>query len=870
MGVFSNYFHKVKGLSRFDQVEDLFGFVGYESDYYIMDGGGMATVFVCSPAPGPIEKQKNALDAIFNKEYPANTTIQTQLVAVPDVSYFMQQFETTRGNRLMGNDNELTTSMAESLANDIEGKVFKDMCNGARVRDFEFWFTIRVPTAEQLPNSREEQRYKELIVDVEEGLRSGDFFPAKAKPEHLLWRLQSLFNPSKDALWRNPIYKPNNSRSFASQILEDGNSFHFTPNGIVTGKPNAVDEAGGLEFEKDNQTHIRMMSLVSTFEELHFGQMLDLVSDYRYGNVAHGDPFMISTLMLYPEQSKARSDISNSRNWLIGQAKGKLLEWFQGLAAQKQDYDQMWNELDEKKRKVVFSGTHVTTFSATAESADRTVAKMIRYFETSKVTFTKESVLTGPLFFQTVPCMMDKDYANFRRHSIYSSEAMSYLTPHMSSWKGNTHLPIVPMTTRNGQIFFWDLFKTDGGFNFMLSAKTGSGKSVLVNYIVNCYLNSGVKTGGSLLRKPHEKKMELVEFDDGAQVFVLDSGRSYQNLAEMFQDSQFIAFDGGFKYSLNPFKSIHSWSSFTKDGEEHEGQGPMILTMFKAMAAPKHGVSELQRAEMMTLLTNMWNEYGQESTVTMFVNMCLEHELEEMRQIGMQLRIFAEGGIYGELFSNKYPPIDFNGRLVVIELEELQNDIHLQLVAILSIISQIQHKIFQGGTARRSLFLLEEAWQWMTGEKDGDKGALVEFVGDYLQAAFRKFRKVRAAGGVISQRLMDFTMNPVGHAIMANTDWKLFLEQDASAIDTIRENKAFSASDHQFELMKSVRTKKGSYSEIMIFHQQMSEICRLELEPETLMIFSTDPDDRELMKKYRALGNDVKEAARLSVLEKQR
>ena len=115
---------------------------------------------------------------------------------------------------------------------------------------------------------------------------------------------------------------------------------------------------------------------------------------------------------------------------------------------------------------------------------------------------------------------------------------------------------------------------------------------------------------------------------------------------------------------------------------------------------------------------------------------------------------------------------------------------------------------------------------------------------------------------------MDATGNAVGQAILANTDWKLFLGQDPSAVDNIKNTQSFTATDAQFQQMKSVHTKKGSYSEVMIFHKQMSEICRLELEPETLMIFSTDADDRELMKKYRARGNGVKEAARLSVLEK--
>jgi conjugal transfer ATP-binding protein TraC len=859
MGVFSHYLGALKKLSAFDSTHQLFGFVGFERGAFIMEGGGLALPFICQPTPGGNETIKNALDSLYKKGFPPDTTIAAQLVALPDVSNYAHGYEDIRGNRMMGNDNEMTQSMAKSLIEDIESKVFTDMLNGGRIRDFEFWFTIRVPTMELVPNEREFQRFASIIVDLEESLSSAGLLPYRATPNDLLWRLQCLFNSNPDALWRKK-FTGSAARTFNDQIVELGMTVNFNGHGVVIGKPLLNMENGETQFEKGTETHVSVMSLESWPEYLYYGQMLDLLGSWRDGQMAHGDPFIVSTIIHFPEQSEAKKKIEYARGWLLGQAKGKVLEWFQGLASQKKDYDQLWHEINEQGAQVTYAGTHVLVFSSDAERAQRNSAKMLRYFETKRVTFVKESALSGPLFLQNIPCMTEMSYTNFKRHFTYSSEALSYMTPHMSSWKGNTSQPVIPLTTRLGQIFYWDLFKTDGGFNFLLSAATGRGKSVLVNYIINCYLNSGVLSGGSLLRKAHQQEYELKAFDDGAQVFMLDSGGSYKNLADIFQDSQYIRFNGDFKYSMNPFPSIHQWA-----GED--GQGPMILSMFMAMAAPQHGVSETQRAEMMTMLTAMWNEHGKNSTVTMFVERCLAHEKEFMQQIGMQLKIFAEGGVYGHLFTDKRPPIDFDGRLVVVELEDLATDLHLQMVVILGVINQIQHKIFMGGTARKSLFLLEEAWQWLT-VNSATKMALTEFVGEFLQAAFRKFRKVRASGGIITQNFMDATQNSVGQAIVANTDWKIFLGQDPSSIERIKNSKSFSASDAQFEQMKTVHTKKGKYSEIMIFNNGVSEICRLELDPETLMIFSTDPDDRELMGKYRAQGNSVQEAARMSVTEK--
>ena len=862
MGVFSDYFRKQKQLRNFNGAGQLFDYLGYENGCFIMEGGAMSMTFFCQPTPGTNESIKNAFAANFKKSYPADTTIAAQLVALPSIQHFSQQFETTRGNRLLGVDNELTEEMARSLIEDLEKKVFTDMHSGARARDFEFWFTLRVPTMAQIPTDKELNSFHALCIDLEEMLNGAGFSPVRATPISLLLRLKILFNTSKKAAWRvNDSSIANDSLSFNEQVIEPGYTVNYTPSGVVIGRPESEDSEGMVTFEKDTETYIKILSLESLPEKIVYGQMMDLIGDWRSGKGAHGDPFMISTLIHYPEQSSAKSEISTSRGWLIGQAKGKVLEWFQGLADQKRDYDQLWREIAEEGEQIVHAGLHVITFSESKTRSDRTVAKMQRYFATKRITFTQESVLTGALLQQNIPGMLDAGYYNFRRHSIYSSKALPFLTPHMSNWKGNTNEPIVPLVTRMGQIFYWDLFKTDGGFNFLLNAATGKGKSVLINYIVNCYLNSGVISGGSLLRKPYQQDYQLNEFDDGAQVFILDSGRSYQNLAEMFEDSQFMTFGQDFKYSLNPFPAIDHWS-----GEL--GQGPQILTMFKAMAAPKHGVSETQRAEMMTMLTNMWDELGKKSTITEFVRRCHEHPESYMNDIGKQLAIFAEGGVYGHLFSDSKPPINFDGRLVVVEMEELSTDQHLQLVVILGIITQIQHRIFMGGTERKSLFLMEEAWQWMTGDKDGEKGALIEFVGEFLQAAFRKFRKVRASGGVISQSILDATQNAVGQALLANTDWKIFLGQDPSTIDKIKETNAFSATPHQFEQMKTVHTLKGSYSEMQIFYGGQSEICRLELEPETLMIFSTDPDDRELMKKYRQLGFSVREAATKSVREK--
>ncbi len=66
----------------------------------------------------------------------------------------------------------------------------------------------------------------------------------------------------------------------------------------------------------------------------------------------------------------------------------------------------------------------------------------------------------------------------------------------------------------------------------------------------------------------------------------------------------------------------------------------------------------------------------------------MKHEKQEIKDIGIQLGPWCEGGIYGRRFTTSLPPINFNSRFIVLELEELKPTPHLQWVVLMSIIQQ--------------------------------------------------------------------------------------------------------------------------------------------------------------------------------------
>ncbi|WP_309600770.1 hypothetical protein, partial [Klebsiella pneumoniae] len=53
-------------------------------------------------------------------------------------------------------------------------------------------------------------------------------------------------------------------------------------------------------------------------------------------------------------------------------------------------------------------------------------------------------------------------------------------------------------------------------------------------------------------------------------------------------------------------------------------------------------------------------EDGYLPSVTGFAKKCMKHEKQEIKDIGIQLGPWCEGGIYGRRFTTSLPPINFN------------------------------------------------------------------------------------------------------------------------------------------------------------------------------------------------------------------
>ncbi|MQL25252.1 AAA family ATPase, partial [Escherichia coli] len=107
-----------------------------------------------------------------------------------------------------------------------------------------------------------------------------------------------------------------------------------------------------------------------------------------------------------------------------------------------------------------------------------------------------------------------------------------------------------------------------------------------------------------------------------------------------------------------------------------------------------------------------------------------------IKDIGEQLGAWCEGGIYGHRFTDTLPPINFDSRFIVLELEELKGTPHLQTVVLMSIIQAAQHAMFIKKDGRRRLFILDEAWEYIRPDNSSGAGNQSnQFFSSFLEAA---------------------------------------------------------------------------------------------------------------------------------------
>lgn len=862
MGSIASFFKRFER----NKFSDLMPVVDYNrrNKYFELEDNSIGLMLKVETVPAVNDQLQERMESIYRAEWPANTFIQTILWAHDDLAQFNSNFMAYHGGRHKGQTNERLNTISRGLVSHFSHASqngFSD--SDCRPRIFDCYMVVKVPLTGRngVPTKKELKHFMTLKNDMIESLNKVGLFVTEFDEWGWLHFMQRLMNRKETATWRKGGINKNMGLMPREQVQEIGGKIKFDDARVVI----------------DDQP-VAMLSPKAYPQTLGFGDMLNVFSDWKYGHSTIWSNFMMVLNVHFPEIKGAESKVKKRRRWMSMQANNKLVNWNDSVRWQRSDFDETVKKIDQKRSRMVNAHLQFMVFGDDEEHLDNQISRF-KSVASSPAGFTLEEdkYLTTPLFLHSLPFTPDHSViGRLQRYNAVPSDVCAFLAPIISSSKGNApNSPIIPFVTRDMSMFGFNPFETNGSMNGLVVAESGSGKSVLVQYIVTCILGSGSQASGHLwhllnssdeeIRKLMETARQVVEAKrDGGMAMIIDVGRSYYQLCEAL-NGQFISFGQDMEFSLNPFPSIVDFNG-------KDGQAGMILEMLAVMAEPQGNLTTLQKRGMTTLLKQMWDMHGRESSVTIFADMCSASERKEIRDIGEQLKPFREGEMFGDMFTVSKPPPTLDNAFIVCELEELKSQPELQVIALMQIINLCYQHFFlgdskSGGERRRKAFIVDECWEFLK-EKPGSTGA--NPVSLFLESAFRRFRKIDSSAWIITQLLSDIYGSSVGKAIAANSVYRCFLYQKSDTINQVKNDKLMSLSDQEFEILKSIRTRKNRYSEIFFqIGDDIKEVVRFYAPPSMLLMYSTDPKDKKALKDLRDQGYSQDEAID-KVLESRR
>lgn len=371
--------------------------------------------------------------------------------------------------------------------------------------------------------------------------------------------------------------------------------------------------------------------------------------------------------------------------------------------------------------------------------------------------------------------------------------------------------------------------------NKFIIGPSGSGKSFFTNHLVRSY------------------------YEQDAHVVIVDIGHSYKGLCELV---------GGYYFTYseeNPicFNPFYIGDGDILDTEKKESIKTLLLALWK------NENESYTRAEYVAI-SNALTLYYEHLSVHPIIFPCfnsfydfLMQEYLEVLENGKVnpkdfnidnflyvLNPYYKGGEFDFLL-NATTNIDLlNERFIVFEIDTIKSHPILFPVVTLIIMEMFIAKLRKLKGVRKVL-LLEEVW------KSISKGGMAE----YIQYAYKTFRKFFGEPIVVTQEIEDIISSPiVKQAIINNSDCKILLDQSKyqNKFDTVQE--LLGLTDHDKSLilsMNKANDPKLKYKEVFISLGGHSKVYRTEVSLIEYLAYTTEELEKQKVQEYAAKYGSV-------------
>ncbi len=511
-------------------------------------------------------------------------------------------------------------------------------------------------------------------------------------------------------------------------------------------------------------------------------------------------PFLLTFNVTILDQFKKRAEVGKRLSIAQMQAGGAMAKFFTKTRLLAETLEKASARAEMGKDFIRFS-LHFTVFAESDEESKRETQKALNLLRLAGFTPFEEGTIAHSVFLFSLPLCWAPEVNKFlERQKTIMSDNIASLTPLFGDWKG-TPTPVMIFKTRRGEVLTFDFFDSPGNYNAVVAAASGSGKSFLVNDIIMNYLA------------------------EGGRAYVLDVGKSYLKLCE-YLEGNFVEFSEDDPINVSPFigcRFDEAKNSMNKN--DLSFVLPVICKM--ADVSKKEEKGTLEEA-----IIEVFREHRQETTMTHLYEFLKKNK--DTRKLSKMIFPYTNKGRFGTFF-HEGKKLHFDNPLTIFELEGLRTKKELQAVVLLMVIFHINRKMETAKRGTRKLLIIDEAWKLLSDE----------FSAEFIENAYRVYRKYGASAISLTQSVNDLYKNPAGIAITENAGVFLLLKQKAETLQSLFQSKRLILSEENFSLLRTVKTVTGKYSEVFFYTPLGCGIGRFMPDPFSYWLYTTNPNDLE-------------------------
>lgn len=788
-----------------------------------------AIAFCCEFAPlgGMDSKQIESLQLVLDGDVPAGTMMQFIHMGQPVMDQVFSNYTAHRQNLSACRNLNPNVDHSAILASQYavrdraeflrKGSKYPLLPNVDTVlTQTHCFFTVKVPLKVKEPFNSSNSKYIEFEAEVKEleklretllsQLEVAGIKAVVMMEESVLALLRKYFkmNDPWDADYNEDVL-------LSDQIFPVGSKIQWNHKGFDTIHCSGFSESG--ERQNVGMLVIDRYPGKSSKHSTHLNKMFYLLGDVQGHGVQFGCPYVLTTTIHIPDQSKKATAFRGAQGFTLKQAKNPLLQALSPKLKYKQAGFEDMAKAMLQQGNIVEATTTLALFHSSKNKLNKALSSIIAYYKGHGFIMGRERYIHAVSFFNMLPMnATPESIKNTDRFKTMMGCHAVHLLPVLDESTGiyNEQGNEILLSTRRGRLFNYSLFsETNSNFNWTMIAGAGSGKSFFTQRLTQDHLSLGTK------------------------IWTIDTGSSYLAAARA-AGAQIIDFDFNSQVCLNPFTKI----------QDINKEIDLIVPIIAKMAKPNDGVNDVERSILTEAIRSSYDRQENNANiddVIKFLNNQTGDHAKIQQELGRLLAEFGSLGSMGRWFNGRNN-FETEADWTVLELSGLTTNKHLCDVVLMMISTTISQEMFTKRDGRRKMLIIEEG---------GDRVTDPSFA-EFVSRLYSKVRKENCSVGIVTQTFNQIYATKYGKSIMASAYTQFFMQQSPEDIKSAFGKGWLEVDEYTKYLLHECRTEKGRFSEVVVRSGKNSFLARLIETPFNRVLFSTEGDFfRELQYRVR-------------------